>query len=214
MRLRNVTGSRDVIAADEYAIHDPYEQKALKGHWNGLFGRKAPLKLELGSGKGRFITTLAQRDTDIDFIACEGAFNVYPRILQKAAALELPNLRVLSEYVADPTEFFADGEISGIYLNFSDPWKKRTANRRLTYREKLEGYRRICKSGATLEFKTDNSELFEYSLGELSACGLVPDIIETDLHASPLEIFNIHTEYEDKFTERGEKIKYFRISFT
>ena len=121
---------------------------------------------------------------------------------------------MLGEYIADPCDFFEDGEISGIYLNFSDPWKKKYSSRRLTYREKLEGYKKICAPGAKLEFKTDNDELFEFSLLELEAAGLKADIIDCDLHLGPLAEANILTEYEEKFTEEGVKIKYFCVTFT
>ena len=125
------------------------------------------------------------------------------------------NLLVLPNYITDPREFFEDGEISGIYLNFSDPWgKKRYNNRRLTYRDKIVGYSHICRPGSALEFKTDNDELFEFTLGEMEHLGMVPEIVEYDLHNSPLAETNIPTEYEEKFTEQGLAIKYLRLLFT
>ena len=212
MRQRHIR-NRDAIMEEcsAYLAQDP---RALRGSWRSAFQGEGPLKLEIGSGKGRFITQMALLHPDMNFIACEGQFNVYPRILQKAKALELPNLLLLSEYITDPLEFFADGEIDGIYLNFSDPWKKRTKTRRLTYRTKLEGYKRICALGAALEFKTDNDELFEFSLEELAEAGLSPERVEYDLHASDLAAGNIMTEYEEKFTNRDMKIKFLRVIFT
>ena len=194
-----------------FIVQHPEE---MKGRWHELFAPRRDLKLEIGSGKGRFITQMAQREPDTGFLACEGQFNVYPRILQKAAELELENLLLIADYITDPCLMFADGELAGIYLNFSDPWKKRTANRRLTYREKLRAYAKVCAPGSFLQFKTDNDELFEYSLEELSAAGFEPDIVEYDLHASALAAGNIMTEYEEKFTDQGIKIKYFRTVFT
>ena len=209
MRQRHIR-NRDRILEDcsAYLAEDP---RALKGHWREAFPGGGPLKLEIGSGKGRFITQMALAHPEENFIACEGQYNVYPRILQKAKALELSNMLLLAEYIADPSDFFEDGEIDGIYLNFSDPWKKKTANRRLTYRTKLEGYKRICAPGAALEFKTDNDELFEFSLEELQAVGLVPDVVEYDLHASEYAESSILTEYEEKFTLKGSKIKFMRV---
>ena len=199
---------------EECGIYLAGELSGLKGHWAELFGTDAPLKMELGSGKGQFITRLAQRDRDVSFIACEGAFHVYPRILQKLKAEGIENVRVLGEYINDPCDYFEDGELSGLYLNFSDPWKKRYYKRRLTYRDKITQYAKICRPGAVLEFKTDNDELFEFTLGELQALGLTPDIVEYDLHNSSLAAENIMTEYEEKFTEKGCKIKFLRLTFT
>ena len=209
MRQRHIR-NRDKILEEcgAYLAGDP---RKMRGHWREAFAAEGPLKLELGSGKGRFITQMAQSFPGTNFIASEGQYNVYPRILQKAKALELTNMLLLAEYIADPSDFFGDGEIDGLYLNFSDPWKKKTANRRLTYRTKLEGYKRICAPGAALEFKTDNDALFEFSLEELAAVGLVPEVVEYDLHASKLAENNIMTEYEEKFTENGAKIKFLRV---
>ena len=212
MRQRHIRNRQDIIdSCGRYIAQDP---AALKGRWNEFFGNDFAIRLELGSGKGQFITTLCLRDKETNFIACEGGYNVYPRILQKADALGLSNLALIADYITDPSEFFADGEISGIYLNYSDPWKKRYAYRRLTYRDKIEGYRKICRPGSALEFKTDNDELFEFSLGELEHLRIVPEVVEYDLHNSPLAEQNVLTEYEEKFTELGSTIKYFRVLFT
>ena len=212
MRQRHIKNRESIIEeCGGCLIEDP---AGCRERWNEVFGRTAPVVLEIGSGKGQFVTGMAQRFPDIDFIACEGQFNVYPRILQKVTQLGLTNVKVIGSYISDPSEFFSQGEISGIYLNFSDPWKKRTRHRRLTSRQKLEGYRTICAPGSFLRFKTDNDELFEYSLEELAAAGLVPSCVEYDLHNSPLSAGNIMTEYEEKFTNEGSKIKYFCTYFT
>ena len=212
MRQRTIRNREKIM--EESGRFEAADPKSLKGNWTSLFGADVPLKLELGSGKGQFICGMAQRHPETGFIACEGAYNVYPRILQKLSALELENVRVLGEYIADPCDYFEDGELSGIYLNFSDPWKKRYYKRRLTYRDKLLGYKRICRPGSALEFKTDNDELFEFSLQELEAVGLRPDIVEYDLHNSALASGNIMTEYEEKFTIKGSKIKFLKLTFT
>ena len=192
-------------------IEDP---AAMKGRWHEAFGRTSPIMLEIGSGKGRFITQMAEMHPEWNFIACEGQFNVYPRVLQKISELGLSNVRLIGGYLNDPQEFFAEGEISGIYLNFSDPWKERTKHRRLTSRKKLEGYKVICAPGAFLQFKTDNDELFEYSREELAAAGLKPADLTYDLHRSAFSERNIMTEYEEKFTIEGLRIKYFCTYFT
>ena len=212
MRQRTIRNREKII--DEFGRFTAPDPRQLKGHWNDLFGNDAPVKLELGSGKGQFICGMAQREPDVNFIACEGAYNVYPRILQKLGMLEISNIRVLEEYISDPRDYFEDNELSGLYLNFSDPWKKRYYKRRLTYREKLVQYARICRPGSILQFKTDNDELFEFSLQEMEAVGLKPDIVEYDLHNSAFAEENILTEYEEKFTEKGCKIKFLRVTFT
>ena len=212
MRQRAIRNRQQLIDDfGSYIVDDPW---AAKGRWAELFGNDRPIKLEIGSGKGAFICGMCQRDKDVDFIACEGAYNVYPRIPQRAASFDIKNLLVLAQYITDPREFFAEDEISGIYLNFSDPWKKRYNSRRLTYRDKIEGYRYICRPGSALEFKTDNDELFEFSLEEIACVGLKPDVVEYDLHSSPFAESNIPTEYEEKFTEQGLTIKYLRLIFT
>ncbi len=212
MRQRHIRNRDQIIAeCGQCLIEDP---AAFKGRWSEAFGRDAPIMLEIGSGKGRFITQMAEKYPERNFIACEGGFNVYPRILQKVTELGLPNVRVIGGYINDPQEYFSEGEISGIYLNFSDPWKERTKHRRLTSRQKLAGYRKICAPGAFLQFKTDNDELFEYSLEELAAAGLTAARVERDLHDSNLAAGNVMTEYEEKFTNGGLKIKYFCTYFT
>ncbi len=212
MRQRTIRNREKIIEeCGAWLAEDP---ASYKGRWNSLFGNDRPIKLEVGSGKGQFISAICQRYRDINFLACEGGYNVYPRILQKARQLSLDNLAVIPQYIADPCDLFEDGELSGIYLNFSDPWKKQTAHRRLTHRSKLEGYRRICRPGSALEFKTDNDELFEFTLEEIASLGLSPDIVEYDLYSGGLAENNIPTEYEEKFTKNGLKIKYLRLSFT
>ena len=212
MRQRHIRNREEIMQeCGRFLVQDP---EGMKGHWLDLFPSCRELKLEIGSGKGRFLTRMALKYPETAFLACEGQYNVYPRILQKLGDLELPNMLLIADYITDPCAMFADGELNGIYLNFSDPWKERTAHRRLTYRKKLESYKRVCAPGSFLEFKTDNDELFEFSLGELAAAGLEPDIIEYDLHASGLSAENIMTEYEEKFTDQGIKIKYFRTVFT
>ena len=212
MRQRHIRNRQQLI--DDFGSYIVEDPAAAKGRWAEFFGNDRPVKLEIGSGKGAFITGMCLKYPDTDFIACEGGYNVYPRILQRAAGFDVQNLLVLARYITDPCELFAEDELSGIYLNFSDPWKKKYKSRRLTYRDKIEGYRRICRPGSALEFKTDNDELFEFTLEELSFLGLRPDVIEYDLHNSPLAEDNIPTEYEEKFTELGLTIKFLRLIFT
>lgn len=211
MRQHVFKGKEKVIEENrEYIVNNPKEQM---GQWKKIFSNPdAPLYIEIGSGKGKFITEKAVLNPDINYLACEGAANIYPRILQKAGQISLPNLRVITEYIINPADYFKPGELSGVYLNFSDPWPKtRDAHRRLTHVNKLEQYKKILSPGATLEFKTDNNELFEFSLKQIKLAGMHAEYITRDLHNSPLAAENIETEYEVKFSESGKPINYFRI---
>ena len=210
--LRNK--SRIIEENRGYIAEDP---KGMKGRWHSLFSDKykdSPLYIEIGSGKGQFIVNTALAHPDRIYLACEGAVNVYPRILQKAGEKGLDNLRLISEYIIDPSEYFEYGELSGVYLNFSDPWpKERHAHRRLTHVSKLLAYRKIMAPGTALEFKTDNDALFEFSLEQLSLAGLEADTVIRDLHASELAAGNIETEYEQKFASLGKSINYLKVVF-
>ena len=173
---------------------------------------KSPLFLEIGSGKGAFITQLALQNPDKFYLACEGGININVRILQKAAELNLQNLKVITEYITVPTDWFAPNTLDGIYINFCDPWPKdRHAHRRLTYRNLLEGYKTIAKPGAFLQFKTDNDALFEWSLEEFKAADLLILEMSRDLHNSGFAEKNIPTEYETKFASAGKSINYAKL---
>ena len=199
---------------EEYSRFIVSYPKSLKGAWHELFCSDAPLYIEIGSGKGRFIVNTAMAHPDRLYLACEGAVNVYPRILQKAGTLQAENLRLIREYIIDPSEYFERGELSGVFLNFSDPWPKdRHAHRRLTHVSKLLAYKEIMIPGSTLEFKTDNDALFDFSLEQVEAAGLKADTVIRDLHGSPLAASNIETEYEQKFAAEGKNINYLKIVF-
>lgn len=195
----------------EYIAEDP---KNLKGRWKEIFPFEGPLYIEIGSGKGQFISTKASLDPKGLYLACEGAVNVYPRILQKAGSMNLKNLKLIREYIIDPLDYFEKGELSGIYINFCDPWPKdRHAHRRLTHVSKLLAFKEIMKEGSFLEFKTDNDELFDFSLEQTFLAGLKADRVVRDLHASDLAECNVKTEYEEKFSSAGKSINYLRIVF-
>ena len=195
----------------EYIAEDP---KNLKGRWKEIFPFEGSLYIEIGSGKGQFISTKASLDPKGLYLACEGAVNVYPRILQKAGSMNLKNLKLIREYIIDPLDYFEKGELSGIYINFCDPWPKdRHAHRRLTHVSKLLAFKEIMKEGSFLEFKTDNDELFDFSLEQTFLAGLKADKVVRDLHASDLAGCNVKTEYEEKFSSAGKSINYLRIVF-
>lgn len=208
MRLRNITGSREVVAASPYVICEP---EGYKGRWREVFGNGRPVYIEIGMGKGRFLMEMAARYPERSFVGIEKYSSVLVRALEKRerpenAALEnVFFIRMEAEYIAD---VFAPGEVSGIYLNFSDPWpKERHAKRRLTSREFLSRYEKILKPGGRVEFKTDNRPLFEFSLGQANAAGWEIVAETYDLHGDEaLMRGNVMTEYEEKFSAAGNPI--------
>lgn len=195
----------------EWIIDEP---EKFKGKWKEVFGNENPLFLEIGCGKGQFITTHAKNAENLNFIAVEGNPSALYRALQKMDDFEEENLRFLRIYVDDIRDIFAENELEGMYLNFSDPWpKERHAKRRLTFGKKLMQYGHIIKEGGCLEFKTDNDDLFEFTLEQIEECGLNVTEMTRDLHNSPYAEGNITTEYEDKFSETGKNINYVKIQY-
>lgn len=207
MRQRNIKNLDERIEANaNYLIEDP---RACRGHWQEIFKNDYPIYLEIGCGKGKFITAHAEREPNCNFIACEGQASVVLRALEKAEEKSLDNLRVFIDYVHDLSDYFAQGEIAGIYLNFSDPWPKaRHAKRRLTYRKRLLDYGWAVRPGGFIEIKTDNDPLYAFTLEELEAVGY--EIVEqtADLHHSDYAARLVMTEYEKKFHSRGKNINY------
>ncbi|SMH68083.1 tRNA (guanosine(46)-N7)-methyltransferase TrmB [Latilactobacillus curvatus] len=205
MRLRNKPWAADLIAANPSMILVSPEDIA--GKWQTRFTKEQPIYIEVGSGKGQFITQMAQKYPDRNFIAVEIQESAIAVILQKQVELKLPNLQLLLGNGAALTTFFAENEVAGVYLSFSDPWPKtRHEKRRLTYKSFLAEYQQIMQPTGYLRFKTDNQGLFEYSLMSLNAYGMVFDDISLDLHNSELAEDNIQTEYEEKFSKRGQVI--------
>lgn len=205
MRLRNKPWAADLIAANPSMILVSPEDIA--GKWQTRFAKEQPIYIEVGSGKGQFITQMAQKYPDRNFIAVEIQESAIAVILQKQVELKLSNLQLLLGNGAALTTFFAENEVAGVYLNFSDPWPKtRHEKRRLTYKSFLAEYQQIMQPTGYLRFKTDNQGLFEYSLMSLNDYGMVFDDISLDLHNSELAEDNIQTEYEEKFSKRGQVI--------
>ena len=206
MRLRNIPGADEAIASSPYCIQDP---AANRGSWTNIFQNSHPLHIETGMGKGRFILELAMQNPGINYIGIEKYTSVLLRAIQKLEISGPPsNLYFLCMDAYQLPEVFAPGEVSRIYLNFSDPWpKKRHARRRLTSRQFLECYDQILASDGTLEFKTDNRQLFEFSLEEIPAAGWKLEACTRDLHNDrQLNAGNIMTEYEEKFSASGHPI--------
>lgn len=205
MRLRKVKGASEAIAESPLVIHNAAGQK---GNWKNVFGNEHPLHIEIGMGKGRFLTELARRNPQINYIGMERYDSVLIRALEKRTEEEaLPNLIYLCEDAKNVTDFFAPGEISRIYLNFSDPWPKdRHAKRRLTSKEFFSRYNEILAEDGEVMFKTDNRILFDFSLEQVPAAGWQLKDVTFDLHHSEFAEGNIMTEYEEKFSSLGNPI--------
>ncbi len=204
MRLKNVPGSREAIEASKYVVK---EEAMPKGKWSEIFGNVNPVRIEIGMGKGSFIIEQARQNPDVNFVGIEKFSSVLIRAIEKQNAEVLPNLlfiRMDAEYIND---WFAQNEVDRIYLNFSDPWpKERHAKRRLTSRQFLNRYDLILKQGGIIEFKTDNIDLFAFTLEEVPQAGWHIAAQTKDLHASDMNVGNIMTEYETKFSALGQKI--------
>ena len=210
MRLRNIRGSKETIAASDYVVQEP---ETHKGTWGQLFGNEQPVQIEVGMGKGRFIMDMARLHPERNFVGIEMYDSVLLRALQKREELEeagekFSNLVFIRVDARLLPEIFEKDEVDGIYLNFSDPWPKaRHAKRRLTSREFLKRYEQVLKKEGAVEFKTDNRGLFEFSLEEVKESDWNLEVCTFDLHHDEeLVKGNVMTEYEEKFSSMGNPI--------
>ncbi|GKQ42495.1 tRNA (guanine-N(7)-)-methyltransferase [Companilactobacillus sp. RD055328] len=213
MRLRNKPWSKKLIEENpDYILLDPTD---MAGRWQERFEKQHPIQLELGSGKGQFIIGMAQMYPEINFIAMEVQEGAIAFILRSQVELQLPNLQLVLANGRKLDEYFAENELDKMFLNFSDPWPKtRHEKRRLTYKDFLKQYKKVVKNDGYLQFKTDNQGLFEYSLASLNNFGMKYQRISLDLHNNEeLMETNIQTEYEQKFTKKGQRIYYLNAQF-
>lgn len=209
MRLRNIPGADAQITADPYTIQtDGTDGADFAGHWaSAYFHNDHPIHLEIGMGKGQFLTTLAQQHPEINYIGIEKYSSVLIRAIEKRSSLELSNLIFLRMDAEDIADYFAEKEIARIYLNFSDPWPKdRHARRRLTSPQFLARYDQILAVDGQIHFKTDNRPLFDFSLEAAERCGWTNDFLSYHLHERGEAPDNIMTEYEEKFYRLGNPI--------
>jgi tRNA (guanine-N7-)-methyltransferase len=213
MRLRNKPWAKDMINENLDLIS--IQPEGMQGKWQDKFPKKQPLFLEVGSGKGRFITELAKQHPENNYIAMEVQEGAIALLLKKQVENRLPNLQLLLDNGSKLTELFGEDEADGVYLNFSDPWPKtRHEKRRLTYKAFLKQYQTILKDDGYLRFKTDNQGLFEYSLISMNNFGMKFDELSLDLHNDEaLNQNNIQTEYEEKFSKKGFRINYLKAHF-
>ncbi|MBQ4275867.1 MAG: tRNA (guanosine(46)-N7)-methyltransferase TrmB [Lachnospiraceae bacterium] len=205
MRLKNVPGSKEYIAASKFVIHDETERK---GKVREYFSNDKPIRIEIGMGKGQFIYELARLNPDINYVGIEKYSSVLLRAIQKMEEEPLDNLIFIRMDAEEITDVFDKDEVDRIYLNFSDPWPKdRHAKRRLESRQFLARYKEILKSKGLIEFKTDNNDLFEFALEEINEEDWILVASTRDLHAdAKLNEGNIMTEYEAKFSAAGNPI--------
>lgn len=234
MRLRNIPGSREVIAASSFCVKeepalgvavDKRLHKAgdrtvqeggryvlgdwsVKGKWADVFGNDHPLRIEIGMGKGTFLMRMAKAYPHINFVGIEKYSSVLLRAIQKLEEEHLPNVRLIRMDATYIEDVFAPAEVERIYLNFSDPWpKEKHAKRRLTSRQFLARYDKILIKEGQVEFKTDNDALFAFSLEEAQEAGWKIVAKTDDLHRDAcMNEGNIMTEYEEKFSALGKKI--------
>lgn len=208
MRLRNKPWAVKLVNEHpESVLQNPDPEKKID--WQKRFGNDHPIEIEVGSGKGAFITTLAKQNPDKNFVALEIQTTAAGIILRTKLENDLTNLQILRGDAADIDAFFPEDSTNVIYLNFSDPWPKtRHEKRRLTYKSFLTKYQRVLSANGHIEFKTDNSGLFDYSVQSMNNYGMHFDFVSVDLHHEKPEILekNIETEYEHKFAAKGNPI--------
>ncbi len=208
MRMRRKKHGSERIAACAHLLI-PLPESVLENP-SSYFPASRPLHLEIGCGKGAFACGMAAQHPDVNFIAMERVSDVACLALEKAKSREEErpdNLRFLIGDARGLTEMFPPKTFDCIYLNFSDPWPKSGYHkRRLTYRAFLEQYRLLLKDGGVLRFKTDNADLFAFSLEEFAAANLTIEWQTDDLHNSPYNEGNVMTEYESNFTAKGMPI--------
>ncbi len=211
MRLRNVPGSDETIENSNKAYTNPEDYK---GSWKNVFGNDNEIHIEIGMGKGQFLTQMAERNPNINYIGIEKYSSVLVRALEKLEDNELDNIRFIRMDAENIENVFEQGEVDKIYLNFSDPWPKdRHAKRRLTSHRFLDRYNNVLKKDGVVEFKTDNDLLFEFSLEQAPEAGWNIDAFTWDLHNdAELNEGNVMTEYETKFSSMGNKIHKMIIS--
>ncbi|WML59434.1 tRNA (guanosine(46)-N7)-methyltransferase TrmB [Neobacillus sp. PS2-9] len=204
MRLRHKPWAQDKLDQHpQFVVANP---EMHKGNWHNVFEKNQPLHIEVGTGKGQFITGMAKANPDINYIGIELHVSVIVAALDRLIEADLPNLKLLNVNAADLGKYFSKNDVDRVYLNFSDPWpKSRHEKRRLTYKDFLKLYEDILVDGGEIHFKTDNQGLFEYSLTSFSAYGLLLKYVSLDFHNSGYE-GNIMTEYEQKFSEMGQRI--------
>ncbi|ARI76761.1 tRNA (guanosine(46)-N7)-methyltransferase TrmB [Halobacillus mangrovi] len=212
MRLRNKPWADDFMRENDHiVVQNPFEWK---GKWKELFDDPSkPLHLEIGSGKGQFIAGMSKQHEELNFIGIERVKSVIVGALKKVKNAETKNARLVNEDAEDLRDLFASNEVDHIYLNFSDPWpKNKHEKRRLTFHTFLDQYKDVLVPDGEITLKTDNKGFFEYSLVSFSQYGMILEDVSVDLHADE-DPLNVPTEYEEKFSEKGQPIYRCKVRF-
>lgn len=203
MRMRYKPWAEDYLKKEPNIVDIDGSHVGRISEW---FDNDQPIYIEVGSGMGQFITTLAAKHPEINFISMEREKSVMIKVLDKVIEQGLTNIKLICNDAIELNDYFKDGEVSRLYLNFSDPWpKKRHTKRRLTYQTYLALYKQVLKDDGEIHFKTDNRGLFAYSLESMSQFGMYFTKINLNLHEEDDEE-NIETEYERKFSDKGSRI--------
>ena len=204
MRRRKKPGAMEKLLSHKNYVHEKPE--TFKGEWSSFFQNDNPIHVELGTGRGQFITKLAECNPDMNYVGVEIKEEILLKAVEKAHEKDLKNIIFLWFDINRIEEIFAKEEVDRIYINFCDPWpKKRWAKRRLTHRGFLDKYIHLLKPRGEIQFKTDNERLFEFSLNEFALRDFFLRNITLDLHHSDYDL-NVTTEYEDKFSSMNMKI--------
>ena len=199
MRMRNPKYKDEVINNCTFLVKENLE-----------FEKEQPLHIEIGMGKGNFILNMALKYPEINFIGIEKYSSVASVAIKKIMEYDLPNLKVIISDVIN-LEDLLKNKVDVIYLNFSDPWPKaRHEKRRLTSENFLKLYDKLFKNKNVIIQKTDNDDLFDYSVESIKNYGYLIEEISYDLHKT--DIPNIMTEYEEKFSNQGITIKYLKAT--
>ncbi len=207
MRQRKAKNMEARIAAlSHLLVQEPF---AWKGNWAQAVPSEGELYLEVGCGKGKFLTECASSKGDAGYIGMEGQDSVLLRALEKAEQAQIGNIRFVHMFLQDIRDVFQDGELTGIYLNFSDPWPKaRHAKRRLTHGERLLQYKQVLRPDGFISIKTDNDALFGFTLEEIERMNLEVKEQAWNLHDSNYAARETTTEYEERFRSAGKDIHY------
>jgi len=205
LRLRKKRWAKPELEKDSKVIFTPSDYK---GRWKEIFGNDNPIHLELGCGRGSFITQLAGRNKNINYIVIDTHPELLVYVLRKLNANNLINVKIIPMKIEDITDVFCQNEIEKIYINFCNPWlSNRHHKRRLTHPNFLRKYLTFLKSKSEIWFKTDDENLFTDSLKYFREAGFSEIYKTEDLSESGFEE-NIRTEYEEKFINQGIKIKF------
>lgn len=202
MRLKHIKDADIIVNSSIYTVKDA---EKYKGKWKKLFQNNNDIEIEIGSGRGKFIIDKALQNKNINYIGIEKYDSALVKAVKRLEEIDINNLKLIV-YDASSIENLFEKEINKIYLNFSDPWpKKRHAKRRLTSKVFLEKYDKLFTDKKVIEMKTDNDDLFDYSLISFEEYGY--KIIDINRN----HISDITTEYEDKFTKKGKNINYVKV---